>query len=413
MVRSSQFISGSTLLTFRDGDPVRSLLEQGQFPELAAAIRAQIDPIIQEWIETIHRILPSAHELTLAQVRNDLPEILRLMADAMECTCEAEFERLLNTAPLHGSTRFFEGFSAGEMLTEYRVLRSIAVRGVEAHLGRRLSTDEHCAVDVGIDLITQRSLVSFIDHQNQRLTSAADAETKFISFLSHDLRNSLNHVMLSVEMIRRKMGAQPAFDEDARELDALQRTIRQTVGGMERLLQWRRLREGSVDPRLELVDLREVAVTAERDLASEAHRKGIKVVVEIPAGSLATTDRDLLAIALQNLVGNGVKYSVKGRVRIGAERRMVGPDARWAVWVADEGHGIEKKHLERMFAAFERGKTHDQPGFGLGLTIVSEVAQKLGATLEVRSNPGAGSVFTIVLPAEPAQGIASDPPNAN
>ena len=55
-----------------------------------------------------------------------------------------------------------------------------------------------------------------------------------------------------------------------------------------------------------------------------------------------------------------------------------------------------------MFAAFERGKTHDQPGFGLGLTIVSEVAQKLGATLEVRSNPGAGSVFTIVLPAEPA-----------
>ena len=390
------------MLTFRDGDPAKSLLEQGQFPELAAAVRAQIDPIVQEWIETINRILPAAHDLTLAQVRNDLPEILRLMADAMECATEEEFERLLNTAPLHGSTRFLEGFSAGEMLTEYRVLRRIAVQRVEAHVKRRLSTDEHCAIDVGIDVITQRSLVSFIDHQNERLTSAADAETKFISFLSHDLRNSLNHVMLSVEMIRRKMGTQADIEEDVRELDALQRTIRQTVGGMERLLQWRRLREGGVDPRLEPVDLREVAMTAERDLAPEAHRKGIKVIVEVPPGSLATTDRDLLAIALQNLAGNGVKYSVKGTVRIGAERRMAGTEARWAVWVADEGHGIEKKHLERMFAAFERGKTHDQPGFGLGLTIVSEVAQKLGATLEVRSNPGAGSVFMIVLPGEPA-----------
>jgi signal transduction histidine kinase len=56
-----------------------------------------------------------------------------------------------------------------------------------------------------------------------------------------------------------------------------------------------------------------------------------------------------------------------------------------------------------MFAAFERGhETHDQPGFGLGLTIVSEVAQMLGATLEVRSVQGDGSVFTILLPAEPA-----------
>src|SRR5688572_15594773 len=195
------------------------MLQRSEFPELAAALRAQIDPIMQEWIDTIQRILPGAHELTLAQVRNDLPEILRLMADALECRTREEFERLLNVAPLHGSTRFFEGFSVGEMLTEYRVLRSIAVRGVESGLGRRLTTDEHCAIDVGIDLVTQRSLVSYVNHQNELLRSANDAEAKFISFLSHDLRNNLNHVQLSVELIKRKMEGEPEFKEDAEELD--------------------------------------------------------------------------------------------------------------------------------------------------------------------------------------------------
>jgi signal transduction histidine kinase len=391
------------LLTFRDGDPVKSMLEQGQFPEVASALRSQIDSIIQEWIDTIQRILPTAHELTLAQVRNDLPEVLRLMADALECRSTEDFERLLNIAPLHGSMRFFEGFSPAEMLTEYRVLRSIAVRWVEFGLGRRLSTDEHCSIDVGIDLVTQRSLVSFIDHQNERLRAANDAEAKFISFLSHDLRNSLNHVQLSMEVIKRRMAGEPEFKEDAEEVESLQRAIRGTVNGMERLLQWRRLREGGTEAKPGPVDLRELAASVERDLMPEGHRKGIKIVNDVPAGSLATTDRDLLAIAVQNLAGNGVKYSMEGTVRIGAERRVIGTDTRWAVWVADEGKGIEKDQLQRMFAAFERGhETHDQPGFGLGLTIVSEVAQKLGATLEVRSVQGDGSVFTILLPAEPA-----------
>src|SRR5688500_4120030 len=118
MLRYRGHVPEFMLLTFKEGDPVKSMLEQGQFPEVAAAVRAQLDSIVREWIEVIHRILPGAHELTLAQVRNDLPEVLRVMADALECRCEEEFERLLNLAPLHGSTRFFEGFSAGEMMTE-------------------------------------------------------------------------------------------------------------------------------------------------------------------------------------------------------------------------------------------------------------------------------------------------------
>ena len=395
---------------FREGDPVKSMIEQGRFPELAAAIRAQLDPIIHEWIEAVRRILPAAHHLTFTEVRNDLPDVLRLMADALECTTRPEFERLLNLAPLHGSTRFFEGFSVGEMLTEYRVLRSIAVRWVETHLSRRLSTDEHCALDVGIDLVTQRSLVSFVDHQNSRLTEAAAAEAKFISFLSHDLRNNLNHVMLSVEMMRRKMGQQPEFADDVRELEALQQTMRNTVGGMERLLHWRRLREGRSEAKPAPVDLRQVGLSIERDLVPEARRKGITIAVDVPAGSIAVTDRDLLAIAVQNLVANGVKYSSRGVVRISAERRRHGAQQRWAVSISDEGPGIDKQQLERIFEAFERGPTHDQPGFGLGLSIVTEVAQKLGATLEVRSNLGAGSMFTIVLPPESSSPPAKEPP---
>jgi signal transduction histidine kinase len=96
-------------------------------------------------------------------------------------------------------------------------------------------------------------------------------------------------------------------------------------------------------------------------------------------------------------VGNAVKYSTRGIVRIGAKRRR--EDQHWVLSISDEGPGIAKEHLARIFDAFRRGDAHGQPGVGLGLAIASQAAKLLGAELTVESSVGVGSRFRLILPA--------------
>ena len=112
---------------------------------------------------------------------------------------------------------------------------------------------------------------------------------------------------------------------------------------------------------------------------------------------MLNSDRELLTLALQNLLGNAVKYSSKGDVTLAA-RRSPDHDDGWVLSVSDEGPGIGPENLGRLFEAFTRGDTHGQPGVGLGLSIASQATKLLGGKLEVDSKLGAGSTFRLVLP---------------
>jgi signal transduction histidine kinase len=116
-----------------------------------------------------------------------------------------------------------------------------------------------------------------------------------------------------------------------------------------------------------------------------------------------TTDRELLALILQNLVANAVKYSAKGAVRVVSSGECAeGRVCRLSV--LDEGPGIEPEKLNQLFGAFQRGETHGQPGSGLGLNIARQAADLLGAKLWADSTPGQGSAFHVELPKEPPRG---------
>jgi signal transduction histidine kinase len=106
----------------------------------------------------------------------------------------------------------------------------------------------------------------------------------------------------------------------------------------------------------------------------------------------------LIGLVVQNLVGNAVKYSSTGMVRISA---TCGADGRCAISVSDEGPGIAVEHLNRIFDAFARGEMYGQGGVGLGLAIASQAAKLLGAELAVESAVGTGSAFRLVLPPGP------------
>ena len=126
-----------------------------------------------------------------------------------------------------------------------------------------------------------------------------------------------------------------------------------------------------------------------------AAAKGTRLIVEIPPGTVVQTDGQLLSLILQNLVGNGVKYSNGGTVRVS----LNGDAPPWhpALCVSDDGPGIAPDRIANIFNLFSRGDVHGQQGLGLGLAIASQAANLLGAELTVESQVGIGSTFRLAM----------------
>jgi signal transduction histidine kinase len=110
------------------------------------------------------------------------------------------------------------------------------------------------------------------------------------------------------------------------------------------------------------------------------------------------SDDGLLTLVLQNLLGNAVKYSSSGTIRIAARNKSKGNNTGWILSVSDQGPGIASENLNSLFDAFKRGETYGKPGVGLGLTIAAQAARLLGGELEVESKINAGSTFRLLLP---------------
>ena len=242
--------------------------------------------------------------------------------------------------------------------------------------------------------MVQQATAAFVEHQNARLREAAEAELKYLSFLSHDLSGNLGNVTLWLQILRQSMKQSPQFAREMAALDSAQQAILDTMGGMGRLLQAERLRHKGVEAKAVPLDLHALATDVGNQYARRAADKGVDLTVDVAPGLTVTSDGELVRLVLQNLVGNAVKYSTRGRVRVWAERA----DGGWSLSVSDEGPGIAPDKLANIFEAFQRGEMHGQLGVGLGLAIASAAAKLLQMALTVETQLGAGSTFRLAPP---------------
>jgi signal transduction histidine kinase len=165
---------------------------------------------------------------------------------------------------------------------------------------------------------------------------------------------------------------------------------------MRRLLDHERMRQSDKQSALLPVELHALATKVVAQFARQAAGKAVDLSVDIRLGTVIDSDADLLTLVLQNLVGNGLKYSSRGTVQIGFDTSHDGNQQ--VLWVADQGPGITPDKMGIIFKAFKRGDSHGEPGLGLGLAIAAQAAQLLGAHLTVDSQPGVGSTFRLQLP---------------
>ena len=215
----------------------------------------------------------------------------------------------------------------------------------------------------------------------------------FVANVSHELKTPVGAMSLLAETL-----AGSDTDEDrARLVEMLQKEARRVEHIIDDLLELTRLEEaeqGKVEVRLDDVISR--SIDGVRAFA-DAHRVEI-ATVGLPTDVVVVGERRQLVRAIANLLDNGVRYSdADQRITLTVEPVEVGV----AITVKDDGVGIPRAELERVFERFyrvDRARSRETGGTGLGLAIVRHVAQNHGGRVLVESKPGEGSSFTMQLP---------------
>jgi two-component system phosphate regulon sensor histidine kinase PhoR len=224
----------------------------------------------------------------------------------------------------------------------------------------------------------------------------------FVANASHELRTPLTSIRGFVEAL--EDGARSDPEKAERFLGKIRTHADRMAALVEDLLELSRLEAGQQASRPETVVPSEVAEDVVASLAGLAARKGITLRKLDRGAPTVVTDPDRLRRILENLVDNAVKYTPEGgRVEV---TTSAGPEGGARLEVADDGPGIAGEHLARIFERFyrvDKARSRELGGTGLGLSIVRHLAESLGASVSVDSEPGRGSCFTVTVPARRAR----------
>jgi two-component system phosphate regulon sensor histidine kinase PhoR len=232
----------------------------------------------------------------------------------------------------------------------------------------------------------------------------------FVANASHELRTPVAAISSAAETLESALGRDPAAARDF--LQMIQRNAERLRNLVDDLLDLSRVESQDFAIRLETVEVREM-VGAVVDLFRErASKKKITLKSEIADGSSVLADRRGLEHVLTNLVDNAVKYCPSGSrvtVRMGAEQGYS------IIEVEDDGPGIEKEHLPRLFERFYRvdpGRSRELGGTGLGLSIVKHLVDAMRGNISVESEPGKGTRFVVRLKAAGPQPTGPEVPSS-
>lgn len=252
-------------------------------------------------------------------------------------------------------------------------------------------------------------LIDALQQQKDQADYANLSKSRFLAAASHDLRQPLHALGLLFESLRPRIEDEPS--------QQLVRSITATIHALEdlfnALLDISKLDAGVIPCELQPVPLQHTLARIEAEFQPVAESKGLRFVVRPPAAHTAVhSDPALLDRMLRNLVSNAIQHTRQGTVLVACRRRA----GTVHIEIRDSGPGIPPELHKEIFQEFyqisnlARERSH---GVGLGLAIVERVGRMLDHPVLLRSAPGRGSTFTIVLPRSSAPGLAAATPAAS
>jgi len=294
------------------------------------------------------------------------------------------------------------------MRTE-QVLQELKGSNLELEEGRKELEEKALLLEKRNQEIAEAS--HSLEAKARELSRVSRYKSEFLANMSHEIRTPLNSMLILAQML--------AANEDGRLSERQQEwaAMIHSAGKdllvlINQVLDLSKVESGRLDLDVKNFSLQKIEDIIERTFRPLALQKGLDFSVTRASTTPAEmrTDRQLLVQILLNLVSNAFKFTSEGEVRVviepasRAQLETIGADPQSsaiAFRVIDTGIGIPKQAQERIFEAFgqvDGSITRSYEGTGLGLAISLEYARFLQGTVELESEPGAGSTFTLIVP---------------
>ena len=251
------------------------------------------------------------------------------------------------------------------------------------------------------DVTARREMEQEIKAAQEAAERANKANSAFLAAASHDLRQPVQALSLLNGALRRTV-------KDERALQMVENqdaSLTAMTNLLNSLLDISRLDAGAVQPEWEEFPMQRLIDRLSAEFGRQAQNKGLR----FSAGSCASiirSDPNLLAEVLTNLVSNAIRYTDKGEVAMSCSK----VDGHCELKISDTGVGIESDQLDAIFREFHQCKSPgaSKQGFGLGLAIVRRLTDLLDHPIEVESEPGKGSRFTVFVPLAPKGAVLAE-----
>jgi signal transduction histidine kinase len=232
---------------------------------------------------------------------------------------------------------------------------------------------------------------------NGKLEEANKHKSKFLANVNHELRTPVSAIIGYARLVLRETAGQiPQLQKE--NLQDLLNNAERLLDQIDSLLDFAKIEAGKMEVHVELVKIHEVIRGAISTIEPMLNKDAVRLIRDI-SSDIATgyTDREKLRQIILNLLGNAVKFTDRGEIKISACQE----NGNFKLAVADTGIGINKADINRIFEEFDRGRLSSDGsyrGTGLGLAIVKRLVDILGGTVVVDSEMGKGSTFTVTLP---------------
>lgn len=237
----------------------------------------------------------------------------------------------------------------------------------------------------------------FKKKENIKLSELNATKDKFFSIIAHDLKNPFSAIMGSSQLLIENI-SNMSREETIQFLEIIYKSSDAAHNLLENLLLWARTQTGKLTMEFENIKVEDVLTECVNLLQNQAAAKEIEINLNIEDSISIFADNFSVNTVIRNLVSNALKFTNRGgKVSVNAQKN--GPGVQ--ISVTDTGIGIKEDAAAKLFridASANRTGTAGETGTGLGLILCKDLIEQNYGTISVKSKPGAGSTFTVILP---------------
>jgi signal transduction histidine kinase len=272
-------------------------------------------------------------------------------------------------------------------------------KDIEFHQGDRMLS---VSLAPASDTSGQAICTVAVFHDSTQEARVERVKSDFVAIASHEFRTPLNAVLGYIDMLKEDVYG-PLTDQQRSALERAAANTGQLVNLINNLLDRAQLETGRLALNVAPLAPERLVENVRSVMVMTAQSKGLEltghIADDVPA--MLVGDFQRLFQILANLVSNGIKFTDEGSVRVRVY--MPAPD-RWAMEVSDTGRGIAEEAQADIFVPFLQADdpiTREYGGAGLGLSIVQQLVGLMGGEIELESEVGRGTTFTVILPLTP------------